>query len=110
MELTYSYLPCDDYEEFYALVNEYIMDDWFFPVFVEVIFSTTHVYYVVSPYGEVPEVTSIPVEKFESWYSEYSYMPDVDEFVAETFINYLGQSTLLTVIVPEELEGGLPSC
>lgn len=101
MEPQYHYMPCETYEEFFALIDEYILGN-LFPVFVEVIFSTTHVYYVVAKYYEVPEVTSVPVERFESWYEKYSYMPQEYEFVAETFINYLGQSTVLTVIVPAE--------
>lgn len=113
MEPTYKYIECDEYEEFYEYVELYLKMGHT-PVFIEIIFGLTSVYYVVCKRNEVPEVTRIPLGEFEAWYSEYSYMPEPTEFVAETFRNPEGYSTMLSVIAPVEIgddsEGGLLSC
>lgn len=113
MEPTYKYIECDEYEEFYEYVELYLKIGYA-PVFIEIIFSLSSVYYIVCKRNEVPEVTNIPIGEFETWYSEYSYMPEPTEFVAETFRNPEGYSTMLSVIAPVEIgddsEGGFLSC
>lgn len=113
MEPAYKYIECDAYEEFYEYVELYLKMGYA-PVFIEIIFSLSSVYYIVCKRNEVPEVTNIPIREFETWYSEYSYMPEPTEFVAETFRNPEGYSTMLSVIAPVEIgddpEGGFLSC